>query len=194
VTYDVYLEANDSTPDNLVCNDVSAPVCDPGTLAYGTHYYWVVIATDNRGASTTGSTWDFYTVTEPGEFPAISNIRESDDPVNRESCASDTTLPASVTISANVTYSSSAISSVRLYYRSPGGDWVYRTMGVTRDRDAYKCTFGPFDQAGTLTYFVWAENDQGNETSTDTYTVTVRDCEIFSTTFVPEQHGLRFIN
>ena len=65
VTYDVYFEANDSTPDNLICSDVSTPACDPGTLAYDTHYYWYVVATDNHGASTTGDTWDFYTSSEP---------------------------------------------------------------------------------------------------------------------------------
>jgi hypothetical protein len=48
VTYDVYFEADDSTPDNLICNDVSTPACDPGTLDYGTHYYWYVVATDSH--------------------------------------------------------------------------------------------------------------------------------------------------
>ncbi len=59
VTYDVYFEADDSTPDNLICNDVSVPACDPGTLDYSTHYYWYVIATDSHAASTTGDTWEF---------------------------------------------------------------------------------------------------------------------------------------
>jgi hypothetical protein len=62
VTYDVYFEADDSTPDLLLCNDVGTPTCDPGTLAEGTHYYWYVVATDNHVASTTGPTWAFTTV------------------------------------------------------------------------------------------------------------------------------------
>ena len=59
VTYDVYLEANDSTPDDLVCDDATTTTCDPGTLAYDTQYYWYVVATDSASASTTGPTWDF---------------------------------------------------------------------------------------------------------------------------------------
>ena len=69
VTYDVYFEANDSTPDNLICDDASTPACDPGTLAYDTHYYWYVVATDNHGASTTGDTWDFHTGAAPNNPP-----------------------------------------------------------------------------------------------------------------------------
>ena len=61
VTYDVYFEANDSSPDILLCNDASTAFCDPGTLAYSTHYYWYVIAADNHGATQTGPTWDFTT-------------------------------------------------------------------------------------------------------------------------------------
>lgn len=66
VTYDVYFEANDSTPDNLICNNVATPTCDPGTLAYNTPYYWYVVATDNHSASTTGGTWDFTTESTSG--------------------------------------------------------------------------------------------------------------------------------
>jgi len=44
---------------------VASPTCDPGTLAYDTHYYWYAVATDNHGASSTGDTWDFTTGSEP---------------------------------------------------------------------------------------------------------------------------------
>ena len=69
VSYDVYLAANDITPDVLVCDDVATPACDPGTLAYGADYYWYVVATDNHGASTTGPTWDLTTAESGNHAP-----------------------------------------------------------------------------------------------------------------------------
>lgn len=73
ITYDVYFEADDSTPDDRICDDVSTPICDPGTLGYDTHYYWYVAATDNHGASTTGDTWDFTTTLAPAPAPETIN-------------------------------------------------------------------------------------------------------------------------
>jgi hypothetical protein len=61
VTYDVYLEASDSTPDDVVCGDVSIPLCDPGPLWHSSHFYWYVAATDSHGVTTTGPIWDFTT-------------------------------------------------------------------------------------------------------------------------------------
>jgi len=75
VTYDVYLEADDSTPDDLTCDDVSTLACDPGTLAYGTHYYWYVVATDDHDASTIGDTWDFTTAGHVIYLPIIMRNR-----------------------------------------------------------------------------------------------------------------------
>lgn len=69
VTYNVYLEASDITPDVLVCSDVGVAACDPGTLLVNTHYYWQVIATDTPGESTTGPIWDFITGSD-GPHPA----------------------------------------------------------------------------------------------------------------------------
>lgn len=62
VRYDVLLEADDATPDVLACNDITVTTCDPGALAYGRRYFWRVVAVDDRGASTPGPVWDFYTV------------------------------------------------------------------------------------------------------------------------------------
>jgi uncharacterized repeat protein (TIGR01451 family) len=76
VTYDVYLEANDSNPDNLICNDVSSTTCDPGTLSYNTHYYWQVVANGLNGP-TTGPVWDF-TTEEAGADLTISKTDEPD--------------------------------------------------------------------------------------------------------------------
>jgi hypothetical protein len=60
VTYDIYLGTS-NPPTTVLCNDVSGTTCDLGTLSHDSHYYWYVVAADNHGASTDGSTWDFTT-------------------------------------------------------------------------------------------------------------------------------------
>jgi PKD repeat protein len=63
VTYTIYLEADDDTPDLRVFAGQSATYA-PGTLAADTHYYWQIIAVDEHGETTTGPVWDFTTSTE----------------------------------------------------------------------------------------------------------------------------------
>jgi hypothetical protein len=58
VTYDVFLEEDDSTPDRLACNNAANALCDPGTLNDGT-YFWRVIARDEHGATRAGPVWEF---------------------------------------------------------------------------------------------------------------------------------------
>jgi len=69
VTYDVYFEAGDSTPDVLVSADQSGTSYDPGTLSVGTHYYWQIVATDEHGATTAGPVWGFTTSLFPNNPP-----------------------------------------------------------------------------------------------------------------------------
>jgi C1A family cysteine protease len=59
VTYDVYFDTTGAT--TLVSNDQSATTYDPGTLNSNTKYYWKIVATDNHGAPTSGTVWDFTT-------------------------------------------------------------------------------------------------------------------------------------
>ncbi|GAF72541.1 unnamed protein product, partial [marine sediment metagenome] len=65
LTYDVYFEADDSTPDVLVSDDQTDTTFDPGTLDYETTYYWQIIAEDEHGASTESPIWSFTTEEEP---------------------------------------------------------------------------------------------------------------------------------
>ena len=64
LTYDVYFEAGDSTPDVLVSDDQTGTTYDPGTLDYDTIYYWQIIAEDEYGATTNGPIWHFTTEEE----------------------------------------------------------------------------------------------------------------------------------
>ena len=61
VYYTIYLEKNDSSPDNVIKNDATGSYADPGTLDYNSHYYWRVKADDHKGGVTWGPVWDFYT-------------------------------------------------------------------------------------------------------------------------------------
>jgi formylglycine-generating enzyme required for sulfatase activity len=61
VTYDVYLESDDSTPDILVCDDVTATGCNPGRLITNTQYFWQVVATDPQNNQTESPVWEFTT-------------------------------------------------------------------------------------------------------------------------------------
>ena len=61
VTYDVYLEADDDTPDVLVSSGLLDVSYDPGRLDGLSHYYWQIVATDEYGVTATGPVWDFFT-------------------------------------------------------------------------------------------------------------------------------------
>ena len=62
VYYDVYLEANDPTPDVMVSyHQTSTTYTPPDRLNCDTHYYWKIVATDEGGETTEGDTWSFYT-------------------------------------------------------------------------------------------------------------------------------------
>jgi hypothetical protein len=67
VTYDVYFGTGSPSP--LVASDIASTTYDPGTLAYGTTYYWQVVAEDNHGATAEGPTWSFTTMSEPNNPP-----------------------------------------------------------------------------------------------------------------------------
>ena len=61
VHYDVYFEADDSTPDVKVSDNQDETTYDPGALDLGTTYYWMIDAQDNHGATSTSPIWSFTT-------------------------------------------------------------------------------------------------------------------------------------
>jgi hypothetical protein len=71
VSYDVYFEADDSTPDVKVSNNQEETTYDPGTLDLETTYYWQIEAQDNNGGTSTSPVWSFTTRgNEPPETPS----------------------------------------------------------------------------------------------------------------------------
>jgi hypothetical protein len=69
LSYTIYFEANDTTPDILVSTNQSATTYDPGTLNLNTQYYWQIFAWDDHGATTSGSIWMFTTEQGPNNPP-----------------------------------------------------------------------------------------------------------------------------
>ncbi|UCD14469.1 MAG: hypothetical protein JSW60_03370 [Thermoplasmatales archaeon] len=74
--YDVYFEADDSSPDELVSLDQSGTTYEPGMLNYSTTYYWKIIAEDTIGESTEGSIWSFTTEAPPPPEVEITKPEE----------------------------------------------------------------------------------------------------------------------
>ncbi len=77
--YDVYFEADDPNPDELVSNDQIETTYDPGVLNTKTTYYWQIIAIDEHGAVTSGPIWHFITDEEINYPPNTPSI---DGPTN----------------------------------------------------------------------------------------------------------------
>jgi hypothetical protein len=92
VSYNVYFEAGDSSPDILVSSEQSLTTYNPGTLDYDIHYYWQIIAKDEHGASTDGPIWDFWTETmSPPSSPTLYDPGDDDDGTYTVSWSSEST-------------------------------------------------------------------------------------------------------
>jgi hypothetical protein len=84
LTFNVYFEAGDSTPETLICSGLTITSCDPGTLATDTHYYWQVAASDGE-SSTNSQVWDFWTASAPNQAPNAPTSPSPDDGVSGQS-------------------------------------------------------------------------------------------------------------
>jgi len=102
--------------------------------------------------------------------PTISRVRRSRGTINQRGCPS----PVRLIVAADVR-ASSGLSWVRLYYRLNGNAWSHANMRRVSG-ETYKITIGPFDQTGTLSYYVKARDRGGNMRQSGTKSTTVRDC------------------
>ena len=81
LTYTVYFEKNDSTPDQILNSGLSESEIRVSNLENDVNYYWQVVASDGK-LSTTGDVWRFTTESIPFDGTRIaflSNIDEKND-------------------------------------------------------------------------------------------------------------------
>ncbi len=75
--YDVYFGTSPSP--SLVKSDSTSTTYDPGTLDYGTTYYWKIIARDGKGGITEGPVWSFTTERITGSLHIESSYLLTDN-------------------------------------------------------------------------------------------------------------------
>ncbi len=78
LSYDIYFGTTNNPP--LVNSNQTNSNFDPGQLSYNTTYYWKIVAKDNEGASTSGTVWNFTTISSGGNTPP--NQPSNPSPVN----------------------------------------------------------------------------------------------------------------
>ena len=74
LVYDIYMEAEDQSPDILVSNDQIETTYQTTILQYKTTYYWQIIVKDEHGASTASPVWNFKTKPETNDPPTAPII------------------------------------------------------------------------------------------------------------------------
>lgn len=189
VTYDVYLEAGDSTPDVIVCDDVSAPGCDPGMLSNDLEYYWFVVATDSHSVSITGTTWSFSTPTYAG--PLVNSGHTIDDDNSDESSGDgDGIIECGETIEMDVSLyheGSVGATGVNAAISADTGmvTWLYNTSsafpnvspgGTVTNTNDFDFAVHPLTRDGSVVTFD-LEISTDTDVWTDSFTVTV-SCDV----------------
>ena len=146
VTYAVYLEADDTSPDTLVCPAVTATTCTPSALIGNKTYYWQVIARDNQGHTTTGPVWQFTTRTAP-EAPltvdVVLIIDSSGSMVNND--------PAGLRKEAAKVFVDTMVNNdmVSIVDFDGGTRVAYPLQAVTDDRSAIKAAINTINSSGS---------------------------------------------
>jgi len=164
VTYCVYLEANDQTPDVLVSHNQSeTSYTPPYPLDYNTHYWWRIIAWDPYGESTVGIAWDFFT--KEGAPPNFPPVFSNEDPHDGATGVPITT------------------SSLSVYIADPeenSFDWSITTSpdvgsssGTGEGEGTKTCSISGLDYSTIYTWYVSATDPDGSgETTEEIYTFT----------------------
>ncbi len=79
IFYDIFLEANDTTPDLPFATNYPYTDLSTGTLTYNTTYYWQVVASDIHGATNKSAIWQFTTGGKNANHPPDQPIEPTPD-------------------------------------------------------------------------------------------------------------------
>jgi hypothetical protein len=117
LTYDVHF--GQTNPPGAVSTGQSAKSFNPGTMAYSTVYYWMVVAEDPDDETTSSEVWSFTTMAQPTETVSVPDAP---------------TGPATGNTGASLSYSTGgAVSNLghSLEYRFDWDDGSYSTWSAS---------------------------------------------------------------
>jgi uncharacterized delta-60 repeat protein len=166
VIYDVYFEANDSTPDVLVSNNQVANTYDPGLLSPSTQYYWEVVAEDEHGLTTHGPVWSFATSAPSWQEVGVGSA--SDGGISQTGKAAS--APVISVAPDGTPYVAWLDGSNDMYYlyakRWNGTNWVQVGSGPISDVNICSATYInkislAVSSAGTP-YIAWCDDRSGD--------------------------------
>lgn len=161
VTYDVYFEAGDVTPDVLVSGDQNGTSYDPGALGYNTVYYWKIIAWDEHDNFTEGPIWSFETKGQTTDPPV-------DPPTNQLPVANASASDTSGFIGMNISFNGSLS-----YDPDEDGSIVSWDWNFGDDQEGTgETTIHRFYTEDTFTVTLTVTDNRGG-TGTDTINVTI---------------------
>ncbi len=162
--YNVFFEADDPTPDELVSLGQVENWYDPGTMEWDTTYYWQIIAYDEYGGTTFGPIWCFITIEEPENLPP----ELSDE------------FPVDEAINVPVT-----ISELSIFISDPEGDsfsWTIETcpnIGSSSGLNEYDgkkiCSVSDLQSYTTYIWFVNATDSESGYSSEKSFTFTTEE-------------------
>ena len=164
ITYDVYFEANDSTPDILVSENQFSTHYDPGYLENDTLYYWQIVAWDSHGNNTSGSIWHFTTKESQQNNPP--NVPTNPSPSNGK-----TGVSKSPTLSVYVSDPDGDALSVKFY--NAGDDILIANYSHIRNNSTAEVMWSGLSSGTTYTWYA-VVNDTMLENRSDPWSFTTK--------------------
>jgi len=164
ITYDVYFEANDSTPDILVSVNQFSTHYDPGYLENDTIYYWQIVAWDSHGNNISGPIWHFTTKESNQNNPP--NMPTNPSPSNGK-----TRVSKNPTLSVFVSDPDGDALSVKFY--NAGNDILIASYDFIKNNSTAEVTWAGLRSGTTYNWYA-VVNDTMLENRSDTWSFTTK--------------------